>query len=208
MRKPARFKSPYRANSQGGIALIIVMLMLVALTGLGMTTLGTTGMDMVASRGFAGQVGRGFCSDQVARFAMEQIVRNDVIETSERINDGTCNSAAVAWVNMDGIPAGNSVCINPLTRPWCGQAGVPLNLTYPACPDTRAIVAVAPTPYTPGGSIVGNQAGRTNASRDRRFAVRIFTSKLPECSNAYLNSYLDVSEIESYTVGGAGDVAN
>jgi len=209
MRKLEKFKSRRAAGPQRGVALIIVMLMLVALTGLGMTTLQTTGVDMAAARGFAGHLGRSFCQDEVARFIMEQIRRNDVIEVSTQINNGSCNSAAVAWVNMDsGVPAGNQACVTPLSRAWCGKGAAPLSLTFPQCPDTRAIAAVAPTPYTPGGSIVGNQAGQTNASRDRRFGIRIFTSTLPECSDEYLSSYLDVGEVESYIIGGAGDVAN
>lgn len=220
----SRIRKQVANQGQRGLALIIAILMLVGLTGLALSTMTSSGIDYIAARANAGTLGRISCIDQVARFAFEQIYADEIEAAIDGINNGTCQSAGVAWVNFTApngpIPAGDdgTNCILPV--PSCGPKNVQLTqLQYggPAegyeekcdgCGCTRAIAVVAPTPYNPGGNLVGESVGQSNKSSDRRVGIRIVVADMPKCEMRYLNHYIDVAAIESFSVGaGAGDVA-
>ena len=202
-------KRQKRSGSERGIALIIAVFMLVGLTGLAMATIQSSGMGIAEARAVAGTLGRSSCQDQVARYLLEQLDREDLIPVLDAVNQGTCTSSAVGWVNYGsaGIPPGpdGTTCLAP--TPSCNPdiAFESTTLTYDACPQTRAIALVAPTPYTPGGEVVGDAIGDNQGSSSRRIPVRIMVADLETCDQRSLNSYLDVAYVMSFTVSGTGD---
>lgn len=197
-----------RNRSERGIALIIAVFMLVGLTGLAMATIQSSGIGFSEARAVAGTLGRSSCQDQVARYVIEQLERENLEVVAERINAGTCNSAAVAWVNFgSGIPDGpdGETCLTPTPscNPDIGIAST--QYQYLPCPDTRAIALVAPTPYTPGGDIVGESAGASSGGDEIRTPVRVVVADLQSCDPRSLNSYLDIAYVFSRHAGeGAG----
>ena len=198
-----------RSSSQRGIALIIAVFMLVGLTGLAMATIQSSGIGYTEARAVAGTLGRSSCQDQVARYIIEQLDRDQLDKVSRLINAGTCTSAAVGWVNFaGGIPNGDdgTACLAP--TPSCNpDIGIQsTQYTYDPCPDTRAIALVAPTPYTPGGEVVGQSVGDGKNRNSNRIPVRIVVSDLPKCDAGALDSYLDVAYIMTFTCSNCGHV--
>lgn len=201
-------KRQHHASSERGIALIIAIFMLVGLTGLAMATIQSSGIGYSEARALAGTLGRSSCQDQVARYLLEQLDRDDLIPVLDGVNQGTCNSSAVGWVNFrGGIPNGpdGTMCLapTPSCNPDIGFQST--TFEYLECPNTRAIALVAPTPYTPGGEVVGEAIGDNQGSSSRRIPVRIVVADLQTCDQRSLNSYLDVAYVMSFTVSGAGD---
>ncbi len=216
------------SSGERGVALIIAVLCLAAISALTLSTLSSSGVDMAAARASAGALGRTNCLDQIARYAMEQLRRQDVLGVADAVNNRTCNSAGLAWVNFDvAMPDGGDgiSCIGPTTRSPCplpppppgDTRPWPFTMSYPPstppdphieCRTTRAIVTVAPTPFTPGGSLVGQQVGEGNATRERRVPVRLLVATLPKCATRYANDYLDVAEVETILTGEQGELAN
>lgn len=198
------------SKSERGIALIIAIFMLVGLTGLAMATIQSSGIGYTEARAVAGTLGRASCQDQVARYIIEQLDREQLIPVKNAVDAGTCNSAAVAWVNFSGgIPDGDdgTKCITP--TPSCNPdiGFQSTTYAYNPCPNTRAIALVAPTPYTPGGEVVGKQAGDGKETGERVIPVRVVVSDLQRCDQRSLNTYLDIAYVMTFSVSGGGDVA-
>ncbi|MEW6774738.1 MAG: hypothetical protein AB1405_00425 [Bdellovibrionota bacterium] len=202
-----------------GIALIIAVLCLAAISALAMAGLSSSGVEMAAARASAHSLARANCMDQVARYVMEQLDARTIMKVSDRVysddSSEPCNTMGVAWVNFDAsLPNDDMNCISPFTRPPC--VGADAIYTYPPgtppdpdieCRTTRAIAMAAHTPFTPLGSIVGQQAGTDPQTDKRYFGVRIVVADLPVCSSRYLNHYIDISEVEAVIAGkGRGNV--
>lgn len=191
-------------KGERGIALITAVLLLVVMTGLAAASLTASGVDLAASRANLGSFSRTYCQEEVGRFIIEQLPRENVIGVWDGINYGTCASAGIATVNMDSLGGG---CNTASMILQCVPNSPQTNLKYPNCPNTRAVATVAPTPYNPGGSLVGEDVGKSNDSRRRMIAVRVFTAEIPECEPRYLANFLDIAAMDSYFVGTRGDLA-
>ncbi len=212
-------------GSSRGIAMVIVMMMLMLLSGLTVTILENSGTGLLTASTDQKITSRTGCTDRLVKYLMDQIGDWKLI-TARIGSSGRC--ATIYNLNMTSIPAGdvppasgtsdwqqcfsNTPATCPATEPCAGNPAwndyMQLqgreqarfygqnSITDTTCPETRAIATFSDSVKPLLGDVIGQQVGiGAGTANDCRYQVRIFAMYLPSNDQRFYSNYLDV-EVE------------